>query len=117
MKTVLIALLLFMGSSALAQVNYVLNPSLEDHSYCPDNADQINAAKHWTGIDSTAIPGIVKCIPEYLNTCSDTNTAAVAVPNNYFFWQYPHTGNGMAQVILFYDESAIPAPLNYFRDF
>jgi hypothetical protein len=117
MTRLLTALLLCMCSSAFAQVNYVLNPSLEDHTFCPTTYDEIKAANYWTGIDSNAIPNRT-CAPEYLNACTpDSLFFQVAVPNNPSFWQYPRTGNGMAQVQMFYDESITPAPHNYFRDF
>ena len=91
-----------------AQVNFVLNSSLETYSRCPTFYDQIKYANYWNGIDSTWDPAdsasaYLYCLPEYCNTCS--GNLRCASPLNERFYQYPRTGNGMAQLTMFFDES------------
>ncbi|MEI8278450.1 MAG: T9SS type A sorting domain-containing protein [Bacteroidota bacterium] len=108
-----IYLLLFcMHASLYAQVNLVRNPSLEQYSYCPNDWNQIKAADYWSPIDTLSNPPI--CAPEYCNVCAGNNPFC-GVPNNGDFYQYPRSGRGMAQLIMYYDES-IPGG-NYYRDY
>jgi len=87
-----------------AQVNYVLNPSLEEYWRCPDNADQIKYAKFWSPVGDTvsyltdSSGGF--CAPEYCNICAGIN-ATTGVPTSFTFHHYPRSGNGMAQVQVF----------------
>ncbi len=103
-------LLLFVITNANAQVNYVLNPSLENYTKCPYDFDQIKFAKYWTSIDTGWIPNAIdsfgnpNCTPEYCNSCAGLNYAA-SIPINDFFYHYPRTGNGLAQVMMFSDET------------
>ncbi len=95
-----------------AQVNYVLNPSFEQYNSCPATLDEIQFANHWTGIDTiTWLPGdpiipsaFPYCLPEFCNVCS-SNTECCSVPYNKRFFQYPRSGNGMAQEVMYFDES------------
>ena len=100
-----------------AQVNYVLNPSLEDNSGCPTGPDQIYLANYWSSIDtifsadSTMYYG--ECTPEYCNACA--TWVEVSVPLGEIYYQFPRTGDGMAQVQMFYDESSSGG--FYYRDY
>lgn len=89
----------------------MLNPSLENYSQCPSTLDEIKFATYWNGIDSSWSPGDTInlatypfCLPEYCNKCS-SNVNCCSVPANARFFQYPHTGDGMAEVQMFFDES------------
>jgi hypothetical protein len=97
-----------------AQRNYVLNGDLEQYSICPPNRpDQVSTAKHWTSIDSNGYP---LCAPEYVNACASKLSLTATVPDNGFFYQYAHSGNGMSQVLFFSDESKPMYP-DYLRDY
>ena len=100
-----------------AQVNLVKNPSLEDHWRCPVLSDEIAFANFWSCIDTMyTFPAVGDtfgdpgCTPEYINSCS-TNIGT-SEPENSFFYHYPRTGNGMAQVMMYYDESIASDSLN-----
>ena len=109
-----------------AQVNYVRNPSLEDHTNCPNNSDEINLANYWSSIDSlyywpadsgysiTNLKGHI-CTPEYCNVCVRYPWLS-GIPYGPDFYQYPHSGNGLAEVQMFFDES-YTSSLNYYRDY
>jgi len=106
-------LLQFTCAITIAQVNLVRNPSFEQHSQCPNAWDQIRFANYWSPIDTVSIDPI--CSPEYCNVCAGSNPFSGA-PNNGYFYQYPRTGNGLVQVMMFYDES-VPPPPPYYRDY
>jgi len=107
-----------------AQVNYVLNPSFEQYSKCPYLLDQIKYATDWTPIDSIGNPDSPfyqpLCTPDYCNICDTTHLSmpdlAVTVPNDYYFYHYPRTGNGMVQVRMLIDPSG-PTGLPDVRDY
>ena len=90
----------------MGQVNLVMNPSLEIYTNCPDNLDEIKYTMHWMSLDSTWSPPdwahAPFGVPEYCHTCATYHE--VRVPNNLRFYQYPHSGKGFAQVLMFYDE-------------
>ena len=96
-----------------AQTNYVKNPDFELFSKCPDYINQLNRAKYWTmPIDSLGEPLYA---PEYLNTCAGVNIYT-GLPSNVYFYQYPHTGNGMAAALFYYDKTPPPSfgvPFNH----
>ena len=98
------------------QVNYVLNPSLEIHDTCPYAFDQINYAKHFSSIDSNLTyaltPPYTDGIPEYCQSCA--SNWQFGVPIGAWYRHYPKTGNGMAQLQLYFDESY---SLEYKRDY
>jgi len=94
-----------------AQVNYVLNPSLEQYSECPYNYDQIKFAKKWSPIDTFSVDPI--CSPEYCNSCAGSG-GYVGIPMGGGYNHYPRTGNGMAQVMMYFDESFT---FPYYRDY
>jgi len=83
-------------SHVTAQVNYVLNPSLELHDSCPTDIDQIRYALFWNALDSTLDVNYGR--PEYCNVCDTYSSSPIQLPINYFFNHYPRTGSGMAQV-------------------
>jgi len=104
----------FLFLPAHAQVNYVLNPSLEQHTQCPDNFDEINFANYWSGLDSLQIyQNMSDGEPEYCNVCA-TNWQ-LSIPQGVYYYHYARTGNGMAQVVMYNDES-VPVNL-YLRDY
>ncbi len=117
MKRLLTLLLLFICSVSMGQVNLVRNSSFEEYSHCPDNYDEVKYTIFWMGLDTIwsppdlahAPPGV----PELCHVCA--TDATVSIPWNARFHQYPHTGNGMAQVQMFYDEAWPTAP--YKRDY
>ena len=101
-----------------AQVNYVLNPSLEIDTACPYAYDQIFFAKYWESLDtvyqsdSAAYYG--EFGPEYCNICA--TYFAISVPAAQQYYQYPRTGNGMSQVQIFFD-SLVTLPYPTYRDY
>ncbi len=102
-----------------AQVNYVLNPSFEAYRKCPSRYDQISFANYWSGIDTnwipdSGVPAYLYCLPDYCNSCSDN--VRCRVPNNLTFNQFPRTGNGMAQVCMFFNEYvSVPENRDYLQ--
>ena len=99
------------------QVNLVMNPSLEIYDSCPYNWDQINFVRHWSSIDtfhSWYNPNISDGRPDYCNSCAN-GIYNVGIPINNYFMHAARTGNGMAQVQMFYDESVQPG--EYKRDY
>ena len=90
-----------------AQVNLVKNGAFEKYTTCPTSLDQVSYAPPWNGIDTNwtpGMPGIPSCLPEYINGCSVYD--ASSEPINHFFYQYPHSGKGMMQVVM-YDDTII----------
>jgi hypothetical protein len=119
LKLYLFVLLLMPSTAAYAQVNYVQNGGFEQYSMCPYTFDQIKFSTNWSSIDTIAKHGIdtfgnYNCTPEYCNACAGNNLAS-GLPFNEFFYHYPHSGNGMAQEIMYFDESIINNP--YKRDY
>ncbi|MGC4056646.1 MAG: hypothetical protein QM743_00780 [Chitinophagaceae bacterium] len=87
-----------------AQVNFVLNPSFEDTVNCPSEWGQIRHAKYWScAVDTT---GETMYTPEYNNTCSPSSGHFAKMPDNIYFYQYPHTGNGTVSGHLYYDRTS-----------
>jgi len=90
-----------------AQINLVRNASLEQYSVCPSTLDQISAANYWTCLDTVYQPDSAAsygiCAPEYCNVCA--SYYGISVPASQYYYQYPRTGNGMAQMVIFFDES------------
>lgn len=107
----LLFFLLLLPFVSQAQVNYVINPSFEQYVRCPTTLDEVGLIKNWSPIDTThTYPalgdtfGIPNCSPDYINTCAGMNFD-VGLPSNARFFQYPRTGNGMVQVMMYFDES------------
>ncbi len=107
MKRLLTLLLIFVCSASIGQVNLVKNPSFEQYSNCPDRADVIKYAIDWSNLDSAWSPPdwahVPWGCPDYCQSCAIAGDCSL--PNNLFFYQYPHSGNGIAMVQMFYDES------------
>jgi hypothetical protein len=83
-----------------AQVNYVLNPSFEEHSNCPNAGlfSPIAYANYWNTIDSI---GWGNCMPNYFNTCGSPGIAGL--PSWAYGYQYPRTDSGVAMVLFMTD--------------
>jgi hypothetical protein len=111
MRTLVSTILIFTCAFSKAQVNLVLNPSFEQYSQCPNSADQISLANYWSAIDSF---GNAFCTPEYLNACAGWGNGLVGVPFGIGGYQYPRTGNGMADAQVFFDEAYFDT---YLRDY
>lgn len=87
-KLVFIFLLVSIGLSFKAQVNYVGNPSLETLISC-STPNYLSRASHWNSIDSSFFP----CGGNYYNTCFGN------VPKSGpGLFQYPRTGNAFVRV-------------------
>lgn len=77
--------------------------------------DNIQAAKYWNAVDT--VYAHFDCRPEYCNTCAGSNIY-IGVPKSYNFYQFPRSGNGMAQVQVYCDEIPPPPPPYYpYRDY
>ena len=117
-NTTLIILYLVFSIDLIAQINKVKNGGFEKYSNCPFENDQIKYANYWMSLDTNLITGDwlhdKMGVPEYLNVCAGTNNF-VGVPVNMFNNHYPHTGNGMAQVVMFNDQ--VDTTDTYFRDY
>ena len=113
-----VLILLLMASNITAQINLVRNPGFEQYSICPFDIDQIHFATGWTPIDSVSehndSSGNPNCSADYLNECS--LSFSNSVPSNYFGYQYPHSGNGMASVYMYNDIDSNKY-FHYLRDY
>jgi hypothetical protein len=99
--------LLLISDKCIGQANYVLNPSLEQYNQCPDGFDEITYSISWSALDSIYNSDtVVNGRPDYCNTCA-VNNIQTGIPVNGAFYHYPHTGNGMAEVQMFFDESYV----------
>ena len=121
MKNILINLLLTcVCLSGQAQVNLVKNPDFEKFTTCPDYLNQIVFCNFWS-IPVDTISTKEYCA-EYYNACGNsTPDHGDDVPNNSYFYQNAHSGNGLAAAGFFYDKTAPPmlpgiVPVNY-RDY
>lgn len=92
-RLILAIVILTWACATRAQVNYVLNPGLEQHSYCPWQYDQIDAANYWSSIDTVSPINQGMCRPEYCHPC---NTFGFQIPNGQNYYQFPRTGEAMA---------------------
>jgi len=101
-----------------AQINLVKNASMEQHTACPWEYDQISLANYWSSLDSVYQPDSVnyygECAPEYCNACATWSN--IEVPAGAWYYQYPRTGSGMAQVQMFFDSSITLSSSDY-RDY
>jgi hypothetical protein len=107
LKFIWTIIILFTCAQSNAQVNLVMNPSLEQYSNCPSAWDEIKYADYWTSLDTTWNPldwvHDPTGVPDYCNICAGSNPF-VGIPNTPNYHHYPRTGSGMAEVIMFYDE-------------
>lgn len=113
-------LITFTCAKRIAQVNLVENPGLEQYRRCPTGVDQIMLASFWSPIDTNwytitgDLTGWGYCSAEYCNTCIPAHLDG-SVPDAWHFYHFPHTGNGMAQVQMFYNDTGAADP--YKRDY
>ncbi len=103
--TLVICSLPFAGQ---AQLNLVYNSGFEQYTNCPSTLDEVKYATFWNGIDTSWRPGMAdsldpQCLPDYVNVCS--SMSCCSEPHNGHFYQYPHSGSGMMQVLMFYDDT------------
>ena len=91
-KLVLTILTLFTLTWVTGQTNLVPNPSFEDTVSCPPSLSSMDQAQYWSSYRNTA---------DYFNTCA---TVQAGVPNNFFGYQLPNSGNAYAGVYC-YDPS------------
>jgi hypothetical protein len=104
MKHLLSILVLFILSfSSKAQQNLVPNPSFEDTVYCPFGLNQFDACKDWMNFGNS---------PDYFNACASNG---LNVPNAGFGFQFAHSGNGMAGIVIYRNPNSPNGP-NY-REF
>jgi hypothetical protein len=101
MKQLILMAMIFCCALAKAQQNHFLNPSFEQYSACPVTYDQIALATYWNGIIDSGQG--VYCVPQFCHTCGIMHAT---VPLNGFFYQYPHTGNGLVHMVNFYNEQS-----------
>jgi len=114
-KIILIAFLHLCCYSLTAQVNYVINPSLEQYDTCPVYDDNIRDAYFWSCIDTNMVyVHTSDGEPEYCNICDSSSLSVIRFPS-LTVHNYPRTGNGMALVLMFSDSSLIPSL--YQRDY
>ncbi len=103
----IITCLCFLQFAGKAQINLVLNPSFERYSNCPDNDDEAKYCLHWMSLDSNWSPPDwahnLEGVPDYCNICS--SSLEVSVPHSSRYYHYPHSGGGMMQLYMFYDQS------------
>ncbi len=108
MTRFLMLIFLFTCSKVMGQVNLVKNPDLEQYSHCPDGWDEAKYADFWMGLDTVWSPPdwahVPFGVPEYCNVCSHSGEASV--PVNAAFYQYPHSGEGLVQMQLFFNGPA-----------
>ncbi len=113
--------MIFICSQSRAQINLVMNPSFEQYSTCPNYADEITYANHWNSLDSGwSAPDWAddkNGVPEYCNVCAGFYQTYCGVPANSIYYHYPRTGNGMAQVLTFYNEWGDTVSNTYKRDY
>lgn len=118
MKYVLIIALLFTCAPSRAQVNLVMNSSLEQYDSCPFRNDEIKFAAHWNSLDSGWSPPDwthdLEGVPEYCNACAFRTPYGVP-STGLWYYQYPHTGSGMAQVEMFFNDA--DTTVEYKRDY
>ena len=119
MRIFIAIILLFTCAKSMAQVNLILNPSFEQYSNCPGVWDEISYAYSWMSLDSSWGPPDwahdPAGVPDLCHICADS-IGHVGVPNNFAFYHYPRTGNGMAQVQMFYDYESDTTNINW-RDY
>ena len=104
-KNILILFFLFIVFNIHGQqilvTNLINNPSFEEHDTCPYNVAQLYLSKYWWGYST-----------EYYNTCDSTAPFYFSVPSNWAGFQYPHSGNAYAGLII-YSNNCMPTALDY----
>lgn len=89
-----------------AQVNLVVDPSMENYPKCPDTNSINEGCYTWHTLDSinNTPNAISSCTPIYLNTCSPSTDNSL--PHNYgqgYSFMYPRTGEGMYMNVFYCD--------------
>jgi OOP family OmpA-OmpF porin len=84
-------IILFVGCKVCEGQNLVPNGSFEQYTTCPTICTQLDSALFWVNPTWAT--------PDYFNACSASSTAGV--PNNLLGFQYAHSGNGYAGIILY----------------
>ena len=92
----MISLLLFGSAWCGAQLNYVFNPSFEEHIQCPIKFGQIQRASGWWAATAGT--------SDYLLNCEVVGSQ-VDVPISYMGIQNARTGDGYAGIIIYSDNS------------
>ncbi len=105
-NTVLILIFICAFVNTNAQINLVRNGGFEEYYHCPTTPDQIRYAKYWNDIDTTSrYPYGPVCSPEYCNSCDSLDVSGEGVPQGALYYHYCHSGNGMAQMEVYFDNS------------
>lgn len=109
---------IMLSLSEQAQINLVIDPSMENYPKCPDATSANEGCYTWHSLDSiNNTPNAVKsCTPVYLNTCSSSTDNSC--PKNYaqgYSYMHPRTGNGM-YITVFYCDPITCNPV-YNRDY
>ncbi len=110
--------MLYLPLAGKAQINLVQNPSFEQSDSCPNNFDEIQYA-HWTGLDTLWRPpdwGHAWGVPDYCHACAPV-ISSVSIPQGTYYYHYPHSGNAMVEVEMFYDETFFGSPNQQCRDY
>ena len=95
MKTKLLSAFLFVSLCTTAQ-NLVPNGDFEQHTGCPNAANQLDSAMYWMNTS----PDVQNSgTPDYFNAC---DTFMVDVPSNpYYGYQVAHSGDAYAGILLY----------------
>jgi hypothetical protein len=83
---------------AQAQINLVIDPSMEEYPKCPDIFSANEGCYTWHSLDSvnSTNQATVSCTPVYLNICSSSTDNSVPISyGTGSSYQYPRSGNGM----------------------
>jgi hypothetical protein len=118
MKTIFISILLVCVSVFTeAQTNFVKNGDFERYDTCPEFIDNLSLARFW----HPPVDSLWPYAGEYDNVCGNVFWNHMShVPDNSNFYQYPHSGNGLIGLHLYYDKTLPPPPymLSFnFRDY
>lgn len=82
-------LLLLISSNGLVAQNLVPNPSFETYVTCPNGFMSMSVPPTTVSVNNWFLASVGTS--DYFNTCSATQNA---VPQSFFGWQQPRTGNG-----------------------
>ena len=90
MKKIFTFFLFAVSVNVHGQGNLVPNPSFEQYSSCPDGNGEVNRATNWNAFNTA----------DYFNICATSSD--IQVPENYFGYQQPATGNGYCGFFTYY---------------
>lgn len=91
-KVVATILFFIPGSICLGQFNLIPNNSFEAYDTCPTYHSQLYRILQWTN-------PLTGTTPDYFNSCYISGVPVADVPQNYFGYQFPKTGNAYAGLI------------------